>query len=166
MTKTVGDVLQNKESQEVVAIPASATVSEAVAVMSRQHVGAIVIRNQDGPIDGIFTERDLLSRVVDEGRDPKTTLVSVVMSHDIRHVAPSTTVEEALRLMVVHRHRHLLVMEDSRVHGLISIRDLMYRMIDPLEPIAHEGRVGILRARAEDAIRAVQGINTGDAPSL
>src|SRR5512147_2700264 len=140
ISRMVGDVVKAKQLQELVSVPASAKVADAVAVMSRKSLGAVVIGNTAGPVEGIFTERDLMKRVVDEGRDPKTTPITAVMSREVRRVASTATVEEALRLMVVHGYRHLLVEEGNHVQGLISIRDLMSWMILPEEPVAHEGR--------------------------
>jgi CBS domain-containing protein len=77
----------------------------------------------------------------------------------VRQVEADATVDEVLRLMVVHGHRHILV-SDAGGHGLVSIRDLMQWLILPEEPIAHEGRVGVIRARTADAIDAVKGLQT------
>lgn len=164
ITQTIGAIVREKQRQGLVSVEPSAMVAEAVAAMSRQQVGAIIVRGANGPVEGIFTERDVVCRVADEGRDPKTTPIVQVMSRNVRHVGPSTTLEEALRLMLLHRHRHLLVMEGARVDGLVSIRDLMYAMVQPDEPIAHEGRPGNIRARAAEALRTVQGFAAEDAP--
>ncbi len=158
ITRAVGDVIKAKELQELVSVPASAKVSDAVGVMSRRSVGAVVIGNAAGSVEGIFTERDLMKRVVDEGRDPKATPITTVMSREVRRVAVTATVEEALRLMVVHGYRHLLVEEGAKVKGLISIRDLMSWMILPEEPVAHEGRVGVIKARTANAIGSIEGL--------
>jgi CBS domain-containing protein len=162
ITETIGSIMESKDIQELVAVPASATVAEAVAVMSQKGIGAVVIRNPGGPVEGILTERDLMRRVLNEGRDPGTTPASLVMSREVRRVASSSTVEEGLRLMVVHGHRHLLVEEDGKVQGLVSIRDLMSWIVLPENPIAHEGRVGVIRARTSDAIRAFRSGGTGN----
>ena len=90
------------------------------------------------------------------------TPTALVMSREVRRVASSSTVEEGLRLMVVHGHRHLLVEEDGKVRGLVSIRDLMSWIVLPENPIAHEGRVGVIRARTSDAIRAFRSGGTGN----
>jgi CBS domain-containing protein len=124
--------------------------------MSERGVGAVVVRSPGGAVEGIFTERDVVRRVVHEGRDPRATRMGDVMSGNVRRVSGGASIEEALRLMIVHRHRHLLVEEAGAVKGLISIRDLMYWMVLPDEPIAAEGRVGVIRARAEDATRTIQ----------
>ena len=163
--QTVAMVVGGKEIQELVSVAPAAKVSEAVALMSSRGIGAVVIRGAGGSVDGIFTERDLVKRVVHEGRDPKATPMSAVMSGSVRRVATSATVEEALRLMVVHGHRHLLVEDAGKVLGLISIRDLMRWMVLPDQPIASEGRVGVIRARAEQATQSIKGMKGGDGTS-
>jgi CBS domain-containing protein len=130
MQTTVETVVRAKASDELIGVPAGATVAEAVAVMVERRIGAVLIRNEDGLVDGIFTERDLLTRVVHAGRDPKTTPISLVMTRDVRFVSPGTTVEAALSLMTVNRHRHLLVIDGPRVYGLVSIGDLVREMIE------------------------------------
>ena len=156
LTQTVGSIIKGKDIQELFAVAASAMVSEAVALMSRKGIGAIIVRSPGGPVEGILTERDLMRRVLDEGRDPKTTPMSAVMSREVRRVASTATIEEALRLMVVHGHRHLLVDEGAKLLGLVSIRDLMTWIVLPDEPVAHEGRVGVIRARTQEAIRSLK----------
>ena len=156
ITEAVGNILKRKEIQEVLAVPASASVADAVAMMSGKGIGAIIVQNPGGPVEGILTERDLMRRVLNEGRDAKTTPVTAVMSPNVRRVASAVTVQEALRLMVVHNHRHLLVEDGSEVQGLVSIRDLMSWIVLPEKAIAHEGRVGVIKARTEDAIQSLQ----------
>jgi CBS domain-containing protein len=156
ITESVGNILKRKEIQELLAVPTSASVADAVALMSSKGIGAIIVRNPGGAVDGILTERDLMRRVLNEGRDAKATPVTAVMSPNVRRVASDVTVEEALRLMVVHNHRHLLVEDGAVVQGLVSIRDLMSWVVLPDKPIAHEGRVGVIKARAADAIESLQ----------
>ena len=155
-TYSVGDLIRHKELQELVAVAPSATVLDAVEIMSGREVGAVLIRGAGGAIEGIFTERDVLKRIVAEQRDPKTTRVADVMSRNVRHTPPSTTVEQALQLMVAHRYRHLLVQDGTKVTGLVSIRDLMYSFIVPEMAMAPEGRHGHMRSRAEEAVRLLQ----------
>ena len=157
ITQAVGNIVRNKRIQDLVTVPASAMVAEAVRLMSERSIGAIIVRAPDGPVEGIVTERDLMRRVLNERRDPATTPMASVMSHEVRRVPSSATVEEALRLMVVHGHRHLLVEEDGNVQGLVSIRDLMSWLVLPDEPVAYEGRVGVIKARAADAMASLRG---------
>jgi CBS domain-containing protein len=155
ITEAVGNILKRKAIQEILSVPASASVADAVAMMSSKGIGAVIVRSPGGPVQGILTERDLMRRVLNEGRDAKTTPVTAVMSPNVRRIGSAVTVEEALRLMVVHNHRHLLVEDGAQVQGLVSIRDLMSWIVLPDATIAHEGRVGVIKARAEDAIQSL-----------
>jgi CBS domain-containing protein len=130
MLQSVEAVLANKASDEMVTVEASATVADAVDVMVKRRIGAVLIMTEDELVGGIFTERDLLVRVVHAGRDPKTTPISMVMTRDVRFVTPGTTVEAALSMMHVNRHRHLLVIDGPRVYGLVSIGDMVRQMIE------------------------------------
>jgi CBS domain-containing protein len=129
MQTTLDVVVRDKGSDELITVPASATVAEAVAAMTEHEVGAVLIMNEDGLVSGIFTERDVVVRVVKTGRDPRTTPVSMVMTRDVTFVTPGTTIEAALSLMYVKRFRHLLVIDGPKVHGLLSLRDLAYQLI-------------------------------------
>ena len=100
-----------RRADELVSVPASATVAEAVDVMAAREIGAVLVMTEDGLVGGIFTERDLLIRVVRAGPRPEATPISLVMTRDVRFVSPGTTIEAALALMHVHRHRHLLVID-------------------------------------------------------
>ena len=129
MQLTVESVVKDRGSDELISVPAAATVADAIDVMASRDVGAVLALTEDGLVAGVFSERDLLVRVVNAGRDPKTTPLSMVMTRDVRFVSPGTTTEAALALMHVHRFRHLLVIDGPRIHGLISMRDLVYQMI-------------------------------------
>jgi CBS domain-containing protein len=129
MQTTLDVVVRDKGSDELITVPASATVAEAVAVMAAREVGAVLIMNEDGLVSGIFTERDVVVRVVQNGRNPATTPISMVMTRDVTFVTPGTTIEAALSLMYVKRFRHLLVIDGPKVHGLLSLRDLAYQLI-------------------------------------
>ena len=128
--ETVEAVVRTKASDELATVEASASVADAVAVMAERRVGSVLIMTEDGLVGGIFTERDLLVRVVHEGRDARTTPVSLVMTRDVRFVTPGTTVDAALSLMHVKRHRHLLVIDGPKVYGLVSMGDLVRQLIE------------------------------------
>ena len=147
MQQSVEGVVRDRGSDELISVRASATVADAVDVMATRDVGAVLVLTEDGLVAGVFTERDLLVRVVNAGQDPKTTPISLVMTRDVRFVSPGTTIEAALALMHVNRFRHLLVIDGPRIHGLVSMRDLVYQMI----------RCG--EGRFEAAVRAAGGAN-------
>jgi CBS domain-containing protein len=125
----VDEVVRAKPDEHLIVVPASSTIAEAVALMVERDVGAVIVMTEDNLTGGIFTERDLLTRVVHAGLEPKVTPISLVMTREVRFVTPGTTIEAALALMHVNRHRHLLVMDGPRVMGLVSIRDLAYHLI-------------------------------------
>jgi CBS domain-containing protein len=127
--QTVAAVIRNRSVEDLISVPASATVAEAVATMAERRIGAVLLMTEDDLVAGIFSERDLLTRVVHAGLDPKATPVSMVMTRDVHFVSPGTTIEAALALMWVQRFRHLLVIDGPSVHGLVSMRDLAHHLI-------------------------------------
>jgi len=163
--KTVGSIVGDKKIRELIAVPASAMVSDAVSRMSEKGIGAILIGNSQNAVDGIFTERDLMTRVVNAGRDARTTAIGAVMSPEVRRVEGWTTLEDALSVMVIHGYRHLLVEDEGRIKGIVSIRDLMAAMVIPDTPMAHEGRAQVTRGLAEAALRVVASAKPGSGPS-
>lgn len=154
--RPVGDVLKGKASPNLLSVASTATVAEAVALMDEKGLGSMLVRDAAGKMAGIFTERDLMRRVVRQGRDPKTTPMSAVMSPDVRQVSASESIVEVLRIMVEHGYRHMLVADGGKPAGVVSIRDLMRWLILPDEPIAHEGRRGEIRSRAEDTVSTLR----------
>ena len=99
-------------------------VSDAVGKMKSRNIGALVVLNDDGSLAGIFSERDLLIRVVGEGLDAKTTKVSEVMTPNPQHVEASMTVEEAMRKVTEERIRHLPLVTGDTLEALVSSGDL------------------------------------------
>jgi CBS domain-containing protein len=152
-------VLQAKNIQTLITAAPDASVADVAALMAQKGVGAVIVRGAGSEIGGIFTERDVMCRVVAEKRDAARTRVSEVMSPNVRQVNADATVEDVLRLMVVHGHRHILI-SDASGYGLVSIRDLMQWLILPEKPIAPEGRVGVIRARTADTIDTVKGLQS------
>jgi CBS domain-containing protein len=119
----VSAVLADK-GRQVYTVGPSATVRQAVRQMNDAGVGALLVTEGTRPV-GMFTERDVLRRIVDAGRHPNTTHVEDVMTTDVVIVEPSTTVEEAMAVMTSRRFRHLPVVDGGEVTGMISIGDLM-----------------------------------------
>ena len=126
---TVAELVKDRRADELISLGASASVADAVALMTDRDVGAVLVINEEGLVGGIFSERDLLSRVVAPELDPKGTPLSLVMTRNVKFVSPGTSTEAALALMHLHRFRHLLVIDGPRVYGLVSMRDLVVQMI-------------------------------------
>ena len=108
----------------VVALPGTATVREASQLMTEHHIGAVLVM-AEAQLEGIFTERDALSRVLAKQKDPDETPISEVMTRDLVTVEPQTTAVDALRLMNEIGFRHLPIVEEGHVHGVISLRDFI-----------------------------------------
>jgi len=122
MRKTLDSLLASK-GRQVHHIGPEATVLEAVRAMNAQKIGALLICD-GGEVLGIFTERDVLTRVLENERDPAATKISEVMSSEVVTVGPSTHVEEAMAVITERRCRHLPVLDDGKLVGLVSIGDL------------------------------------------
>lgn len=121
--KSPVSVLIKTKGNIVHTVDATQTVLECVEKMNINRVGAVLVKEKDKLV-GIFTERDVLKRVVGEHRDPKATLVSAVMTKDFQTIESQTTVEQAMRLMTKFRFRHLPVIDGDKLQGLISIGDI------------------------------------------
>jgi CBS domain-containing protein len=104
-------------------------VAQAVAEMNRHRVGSILVMDE-GHLVGIFTERDVLKRVVGGGLDPQAVRVADVMTSDLITVSPETTVGEVMDRFTNQRCRHLPVLAGERLLGLISIGDVSRFMAD------------------------------------
>jgi len=129
-------ILEQK-GREVHVVARDATVLDAVGTMCRAHVGAVLVMEGD-QLCGIFSERDLMSRVVLAGKDPATTPVAAVMTADVTSIAPDIPAHDAMALMTNRRVRHLPVAEGRRIVGLVSIGDLVrWTLHDREAEIAH-----------------------------
>ncbi len=118
--KIVPDIVRD---QTLASLPPGATVHEAARIMSERHIGAVLIA-VEGRLQGIFTERDVLTRIVAPGLDPGETVLGSVMTPNPDTVGPDDTALEALQRMSGRGYRHLPVIDDGRLVGIVSIRDL------------------------------------------
>ena len=114
--------LLKKKGDWVITIDPDATVYATIARMVDQNVGAIMIVERGEPV-GIFTERDYLRRIVLQGRTSRETAVRDVMTTDLVTVEPNTTVDTCMGLMTARKIRHLPVLRDGHLAGVISIGD-------------------------------------------
>jgi CBS domain-containing protein len=114
----------DEKGRNVHAIEASATVFEAVERMVAENIGSLLV-TEGGRIAGIVTERDYLRRVTLEGRTDRDTAVREIMSKPLVAVSPDMTVDECMSLMTDRRVRHLPVVDEGAVIGLVSIGDLV-----------------------------------------
>ncbi len=126
--ETLENVLSRKHGV-IQAVGPEATVTDCVRQMNDHRVGALLVLDGEKLL-GIFTERDALTRVLGAGLDPLRTPVSNVMSKNPLCVAPSTTLEEAMSIITNQRIRHLPVVLDDKVLGIISSGDLTHKLVE------------------------------------
>jgi CBS domain-containing protein len=125
--QTIEQILMVK-GPDVIVAGSDTTVLAAAREMSQANVGSIVI--QDGELlKGIFTERDILHRVVAKGKDPATTLLSEVMSSPIKSCRLADTIERVAETLRSGHIRHLAVIEDDALVGMVGMRDVMAAQI-------------------------------------
>jgi len=141
---TAQDMLANK-SGEVVIIEEEATVMEAAKIMSDRRIGSLVVGRREKVV-GIFTERDVLNRVVARHLDPLTTIVKDVMTTPVACCQPTTKLAECRSVMTEKRIRHLPVVKENRLLGMISSGDILalehgeqQRTIEYLHEYLYEG---------------------------
>jgi len=132
------------EDQHPVTASAALTVADAARLMKTNHIGALLVVDEER-LAGIFTERDVLFRVVAEGRNPETTLLAEVMTRNPRTIAPDRPFGHALHLMYEGEFRHVPVVEDGRPLGMVSARDALEpdlrQFIADLETRGHIGEI-------------------------
>lgn len=120
---TVRDILSRKGT-ELVSVPPTATVLEAASRMNERGIGGVAVV-ADGVLAGIFTERDVLRRVVVPGRPPAGTTVAEVMTTPVTTCSAATRIEQCAELMTSRRIRHLPVVDDDVLGGIVTIGDLL-----------------------------------------
>lgn len=117
---------QEAGTRSVATVSPETTVLEAARLMNDQHIGSLVVCGRDGGVVGIITERDFLRRVLASERAPASTTVESVMTRDVLTCEPDTTLNEIRATMRERRIRHLPVVENGRLVGMISIGDLNF----------------------------------------
>ena len=119
----------DRKGRTVFSVSPATSVADAVAEMNRHRVGSVLVLD-NGKLTGIFTERDVLRRVVGAGVDPKRSVVADVMTSGVITISPEATVEETMVLFTEKRCRHLPVLDQGQLVGTISIGDITRWMAD------------------------------------
>lgn len=144
----ISQVLKSKSHNKVISITPGQTVYEGLELMAHYDIGALLVCT-DGRLAGILSERDYARKCALTGHPSKETPVEDIMTRHVLSVTPQHTVDECLSLMTEHRFRHLPVVDDEHVIGLISIGDLVKWVI----------------GGQKEAIAALEGYITGGFPS-
>jgi CBS domain-containing protein len=128
MVKTIGELLVDRSDPYV--ISSTDSVSAACQFMSKRNVGAVAVRDENGHYCGVFSERDLLNKVVGCDADPRQTLVAEVMSRELVTARPDESCLVAAERMDELELRHILVLDGTRYLGMVTQRDLNDAFLD------------------------------------
>ena len=143
---TVAEILKSKPQVQVYAVAPSDTVLAALRLMADKGIGALLVM-EGGQIAGIFTERDYARKVVLLGRASGDTPVREVMTQAVRFVRPEQSSEHCMALMTENRLRHLPVVDEGQVVGLVSIGDLVKSVISEQQFIIEQMELYITGVR-------------------
>lgn len=133
---TISEILHAKGST-VWSVSPETTVYDAIEMMAAKNVGALLVIEGDR-LTGIISERDYTRKVILRGKASKQTQVREILSEGVRHIRPDQTVEEGLRMMTEHRIRHLPVVENDKILGVVSIGDLVNWIISAQTSTIHQ----------------------------
>jgi len=137
---TIAAVLSHK-GREVATISRSASLGDAAGELARHHIGALVVIDEDGSVAGVISERDLVTCLAEHGDDDLLKRpVAAAMTAPAVTVLPSTQVLTALAMMTARRIRHLPVLQEGRLTGIVSIGDLVKYRIEHIEHEAESMR--------------------------
>ncbi len=120
----IQDILASKAPRDIISIDPRKTVTEAAKMMSHNKVGSVLVLDE-GKLLGVFTERDLMNKVVAQDKDPQTTPVQEVMTSKVAVGKTGMTIQEATEIMSQNRIRHFPIAEDGKVINMISAGDIL-----------------------------------------
>jgi CBS domain-containing protein len=129
MPTSVKTILSNKKIKSILSILPSATVFEALEVMSTHNIGALLVMENDKLV-GIFSERDYARKGIVQGRSAKTTTISEVMTPNVYTVESKMTSKDCMEIMNARKFRHLPVVDDGQVSGVLSVGDIVGAILD------------------------------------
>jgi CBS domain-containing protein len=126
---TAKDLLRGRDLGRVFSVGQDATVQDAIDLLNAHNVGALLVMDTRGKVDGILSERDIVRKVALRGKSADDTQVHEVMTRKVLYVEASQSVEECMALMNEKGIRHLPVYESGELLGLISVRDVLHTVI-------------------------------------
>ncbi len=128
----IGTIVQGKGAR-VVTVPPHATVTELLGLLAEHNIGAVVVSADGQAISGIVSERDIVRHLQQRGGAVLSEPVSSIMTVEVRTCGPDENVEDLRKTMTVHRFRHVPVVQDGRLVGIVSIGDVVKSAIEELE---------------------------------
>ena len=129
---TVSGILGHK-GHRVVTVPSDLSVAAAAATLAREGIGAVAVRDGDGPVLGILSERDIVRSIAGHGAAALDLKVRDLMTREVLFCAPGDSIDEVMALMTERRIRHLPVQQEGRLVGIVSIGDVVKHRIEQTE---------------------------------
>ena len=133
----IGQILAGK-GREVVSTRPDATIAEVAGLLKARRIGAVVVADEDGELCGIISERDLARGLADHGAEILEMKVGQLMTREVVTCAPEDHIDHLMRSMTTGRFRHLPVLRDGEMIGIISIGDVVKHRVDELEAETHQ----------------------------
>ena len=124
--------LLNAKGKQIWSVEPKATIFEALEIMSEKGIGALLVM-EDGKLEGIFSERDYARKVILKGKSSKETPVGELMTKKVFYIDPQKTTNDCMAMMTAKRIRHVPVIEDNQVMGIVTIGDVVNQIISEQE---------------------------------
>lgn len=136
MAQTVESII-NRKGGQVVTIPPAATLGSAAALLAEHNIGAVVVSTDGRTVEGILSERDIVRRFArDQGVATSSVSVAATMTRDVHVGTPDSSVDDLMGLMTKHRFRHVPIVANGVLVGIVSIGDVVKNRMDELETTA------------------------------
>ena len=129
----VRDILSTKQIGKILSVATSDTVSKAAELLSEMRIGAVIVRDAGNELDGILSERDIVREIGRRGVECMSDKVSVLMTTNVKSCSPTDTTQEVMQMMSDGRFRHMPVMEEGKLIGVISIGDVVAARIKEVQ---------------------------------
>ncbi len=129
----VRDILSTKQIGKIISVATTDKVSTAAELLSEMRIGAVIVRDAGNEMDGILSERDIVRELGRSGSGCLTDLVSSLMTSNVKSCAPTDTTQQVMQTMSDGRFRHMPVMEDGKLVGVISIGDVVAARIKEVQ---------------------------------
>ena len=125
--------LLSDKGREVISVQPHRTLAEAIRTLSEKRIGAVVVMGADGTLSGILSERDIIRALGEQGAGALESAVSRSMTSKVVTCRPQTSVDELMEIMTTGRFRHVPVVENGRVTGIVSIGDVVKHRVAAIE---------------------------------
>jgi len=129
----VRDILSTKQIGKIISVATTDTVAIAAGLLSEMRIGALIVRDEGNEMDGILSERDIVRELGRSGSECLTELVSALMTSNVKSCGPTDTTQQVMQMMTDGRFRHMPVMDDGKLVGVISIGDVVAARIKEVQ---------------------------------